>query len=44
MREILSISIAEKLKKKIDKASKKYKLSKSMLVKHAVERYIAHKD
>jgi len=44
MREILSVSIDEKLNKKVSRAAKKFKLSKSELVKLAVEKYIAHED
>ncbi len=41
MREILTISIDSKLKEKIEKSSKKFNVSKSELVKKAVEKYIA---
>ncbi len=44
MREILSVSIDEKLNKKVIKAAKRFKLSKSDLVKLALEKYIAHED
>ena len=41
MRQILTISIDSKLKDKIEKSSKKFNVSKSELVKKAVEKYIA---
>ncbi len=40
MREILSISIGSKLKKKINTAAKKYKTTKSDIVINAVEKYL----
>mgnify|MGYP001248670367 CR=1 FL=1 len=40
MREILSISIGAKLKKKINTAAKKYKTTKSDIVINAVEKYL----
>lgn len=40
MREILTISIDAKLKNIIEKSSKKFNVSKSELVKKAVEKYI----
>ena len=44
MREILTISIGSKLKKQITAASKKYKVSKSELVKNALEKYLASEE
>ena len=41
MRDILTISIDSKLKDKINKSSKKFNVSKSELVKKAIEKYIA---
>lgn len=41
MREILSISINKTLKNKVEKAAKTFKISKSELVKKAIEKYIA---
>ncbi len=40
MREVLSISLSSELRKKIGRASKEYKLSKSQLVKNAIDRYL----
>ncbi len=44
MREILSVSIGAKLKKKIDTAAKKYKVSKSELVKNALEKFLLSEE
>ncbi len=44
MREILSISINKSLKNKVEKAAKSFKMSKSELVKKAIEKYIAHEE
>ena len=44
MREILSISIDKTLKNKVDKTAKYFKISKSELVKKAIEKYIAHEE
>ncbi|HOF00673.1 MAG TPA: ribbon-helix-helix protein, CopG family [Spirochaetota bacterium] len=41
MRKILTISIDSDLKKRIDESSKYYKISRSELVKKALEKYIA---
>lgn len=41
MREIISISLSPKLKKKIATASKQYKLSQSEIVQKAVDRYLS---
>jgi len=41
MREALTISIDSKLKRKIEDSSKNYNMSKSELVKKAIEKYIA---
>ena len=42
MREILSISLSPELKKKINKASKEYKLSQSEIVKRAVDNFLVN--
>jgi len=44
MREVLSISVDKKLKDQLEKAARRFKISKSELVKLAIERYIAHKE
>lgn len=44
MREILSVSIGTKLKKKLNTAAKKYKTTKSDIVVNAVEKYLASMD
>ena len=44
MREILSISIDAKLKSKVEKAAEKFNVSKSELVKKAIEKYILHEE
>jgi len=44
MREILSISLDSKLKDRIEQASKLYHLSKSEIVKKAVEKYLLNKE
>lgn len=44
MREVLSVSIGKDLKKKVERAAKRYKVSKSDLVKAALEKYIGHKE
>jgi metal-responsive CopG/Arc/MetJ family transcriptional regulator len=44
MREVLSISLDKKLKAKVEKAARKFKMSKSELVKLAIEKYIAHEE
>lgn len=44
MREILSISIDKNLKNRVEEASVKYKISKSELIKKAIEKYIAHTE
>ena len=44
MRQILTISIDSKLKKKVDKAASRFKISKSELVKKAIEKYIIQKE
>ena len=41
MREILTVSISTKLKKKLNTVAKKYKTTKSDIVISAVEKYIA---
>ncbi len=44
MREVLSVSVDKKLKRKLNNASKRFKISRSELVKLAVEKYITHED
>ncbi len=44
MREILSISLTAKLKRKINSASRQYKLSKSEIVKRALDKYLVSMD
>jgi metal-responsive CopG/Arc/MetJ family transcriptional regulator len=44
MREVLSISIDSKLKTKLEKAAQKFNISKSELVKKAIEKYIIHEE
>ncbi|HPB83899.1 MAG TPA: ribbon-helix-helix protein, CopG family [Spirochaetota bacterium] len=44
MREVLSVSIDKGLKQKVDKAAKMLHVSKSELVKKAIEKYIAHEN
>jgi len=44
MREILSISIDSQLKNKVEIAAKKFNISKSELVKNAIEKYILHQE
>jgi len=44
MREILSISIDKKLKDKVERAAEMLRVSKSELVKKAIEKYIAHEE
>ncbi|GEM_PF-735804 len=44
MREILTISIDSKLKEKVEKAAEKFNVSKSELVKKAIEKYILHEE
>jgi len=44
MREILTVSIKPGLRKRLNNAAKKYKLSKSDIVNTAVEKYLAVKD
>lgn len=44
MREILSISIDKALKNKVEKAAKIFNISKSELVKKALEKYLLHED
>ncbi|MCX6157876.1 MAG: CopG family transcriptional regulator [Ignavibacteria bacterium] len=41
MREILTVSIGSKLKKKLNTAARKYKTTKSDIVTNAIEKYIA---
>jgi metal-responsive CopG/Arc/MetJ family transcriptional regulator len=41
MREILSVSISSAMKNKLNSISRKYKLSKSEIVKTAVDKYLA---
>jgi metal-responsive CopG/Arc/MetJ family transcriptional regulator len=44
MREVLSISIDKILKEKVEEAAVKYHVSKSELIKKAIEKYIAHEE
>ena len=44
MREILSISLDKSLKNKIEKPATKLSVSKSELVKKAIEKYISHEE
>ncbi len=44
MREILSISVDKALKTKVEKAAKRLKVTKSELVKKAIEKYIAKEE
>ncbi len=44
MREILSISIDKSLKDKVNNVAKHFHISKSELVKKAIEKYIAHQE
>lgn len=44
MRELLTISINTELKKSIEDAAKMYNVSKSEIVRKAIERYIIHKE
>jgi len=44
MREILSVSLDKTLKDKVVKAAEKFHISKSELIKKAIEKYIAHEE
>ncbi len=44
MREILTISIDKNLKQKVNKAAEMLNVSKSELIKKAIEKYIAHEE
>jgi metal-responsive CopG/Arc/MetJ family transcriptional regulator len=44
MREILSISIDKILKDKVEETAVKYHVSKSELIKKAIEKYISHEE
>ena len=44
MREILTISIDKKLKKNVTDTALKLHISKSELVKKAIEKYIVHEE
>ena len=44
MRELLTISINPELKKTIEDAAKMYNVSKSEIVRKAIERYIVNKE
>ncbi len=44
MREILTISVNKGFKRKVEKAAQMLHVSKSELVKKAVEKYIAHEE
>ena len=41
MRDILTVSVSSEMKKKLNSMAKKYKLSKSEIVKTAVNKYLA---
>jgi predicted transcriptional regulator len=44
MREILTISVDKALKNKIERVAKRLKVSKSELVKKAIEKYIVREE
>lgn len=44
MREILSISVDKSLKEKVEQAAERFNISKSELIKKAIEKYIAHAE
>ncbi len=44
MREIMTISIDRNLKKKVEDAAGRFNISKSELVKKAIEKYIIHEE
>jgi metal-responsive CopG/Arc/MetJ family transcriptional regulator len=44
MREILTISVDKALKIKVERAAKRLKVSKSELVKKAIEKYIVKEE
>ena len=44
MREILSISVDKSLKEKVEQAAGRFHISKSELIKKAIEKYIAHAE
>jgi len=44
MRQILSISLDKSLKDKIEKTAERLSVSKSELVKKAIEKYISHEE
>jgi predicted transcriptional regulator len=44
MREILTISVDKALKSKVERAAKRLKVSKSELVKKAIEKYIVKEE
>jgi metal-responsive CopG/Arc/MetJ family transcriptional regulator len=44
MREILTISVDKTLKSKVEKAAKRLKVSRSELVKRAIEKYIVKEE
>jgi metal-responsive CopG/Arc/MetJ family transcriptional regulator len=44
MREILTISVDKALKTKVERAAKRLKVSKSELVKKAIEKYIIKEE
>ena len=44
MREILTISVNKGFKRTVEKAAEMLRVSKSELVKKAVEKYIAHEE
>lgn len=44
MREILTISVDKELKNKVERAAKRLRVSKSELVKKAIEKYIVKEE
>lgn len=44
MREVLSISLDPQFKEKVESAAKKFRISKSELIKKALDKYIAHEE
>ncbi|MBP7739075.1 MAG: ribbon-helix-helix protein, CopG family [Spirochaetes bacterium] len=44
MREILTISVDKALKNKVERAAKRLRVSKSELVKKAIEKYIVKEE
>ena len=44
MREVVSISLDHSLNQKLEKAAKKFHVSKSEIVQKALEKYITHEE